>query len=313
MFPIVEARFLAPEVKLFRIEAPRIARKRKAGQFVILRVHDHGERIPLTIADSDPVSGTITIVVQGVGKTTKLLNAKEAGDSICDVVGPLGLPSHVEKFGTVVVIGGGLGTAIAYPTAKAFREAGNHVISIIGGRSRPFIILEDEVRAISNELLVTTDDGSYAEKGFVTEKLKSLITAGRTLDLVLAIGPIPMMRAVAEVTRPHGIRTVVSLNPIMVDGTGMCGGCRVIVGGRPQFACVDGPEFDAHQVDFQILIQRNAMYRDLERQSLERLHAEAAAKPVEAVPSAKCADGDPCRFVAKVPELSGVWKACGGA
>lgn len=313
MFPIVEARFLAPEVKLFRIEAPRIARKRKAGQFVILRVHDHGERIPLTIADSDPDTGTITIVVQGVGKTTKLLNAKEAGDSICDVVGPLGLPSHVEKFGTVVVIGGGLGTAIAYPTAKAFREAGNHVISIIGGRSRPFIILEDEVRAISNELLITTDDGSYAEKGFVTEKLKALIAAGRTLDLVLAIGPIPMMRAVAEVTRPHGIRTVVSLNPIMVDGTGMCGGCRVIVGGRPQFACVDGPEFDAHQVDFQILIQRNAMYRDLERQALDRLQADAAAKPVEPVPVAKCADGDPCRFVAKVPELHGVWKACGGA
>lgn len=313
MFPIVEARFLAPEVKLFRIQAPRIARKRKAGQFVILRVHDHGERIPLTIADSDPDTGTITIVVQGVGKTTKLLNAKEAGDSICDVVGPLGLPSHVEKFGTVVVIGGGLGTAIAYPTAKAFREAGNHVISIIGGRSRPFIILEDEVRAISNELLITTDDGSYAEKGFVTEKLKALIAAGRTLDLVLAIGPIPMMRAVAEVTRPHGIRTVVSLNPIMVDGTGMCGGCRVIVGGRPQFACVDGPEFDAHQVDFQILIQRNAMYRDLERQALDRLQADAAAKPVEPVPVAKCADGDPCRFVAKVPELHGVWKACGGA
>lgn len=311
MFPIVEARFLAPEVKLFRIEAPRIARKRKAGQFVIVRVHDHGERVPLTIADSDAEAGTITLVVQGVGKTTKLLNSKEAGDRIRDVVGPLGQPSHIENFGTVVVIGGGLGTAIAYPTAKAFREAGNHVICIIGGRSKPFVILEDEVRAISHELLVTTDDGSYAEKGFVTDKLKGLIEAGRKLDLVLAIGPIPMMRAVGEVTRPHGIKTVVSLNPIMVDGTGMCGGCRVIVGGRPQFACVDGPEFDAHQVDFQILIQRNAMYRDMERQALERMQSAPPAGSSEPV-AAHCADGDPCRFVQKVPELQGVWKACGG-
>ncbi len=307
MFLIVEARFLAPDVKLLRVQAPLIARKRKAGQFVILRVHDHGERIPLTIADSDPVAGTITIVVQGVGKTTKMLNLKSAGDSICDVVGPLGLPSHVEKFGTVVVIGGGLGTAIAYPTAKAFRQADNHVISIIGGRNRQFVILEEEVRAISNELFVTTDDGSYAEKGFVTDQLAALIAAGRKLDLVLAIGPIPMMRAVAEVTRPHGIKTVVSLNPIMVDGTGMCGGCRVIVGGKPQFACVDGPEFDAHQVDFQILIQRNAMYRDMERKALDQL-LQPPAPAVSAGKDAQCPDGDPCRFVEKVPELAGVWK-----
>ncbi len=320
MFPIVEARFLAPEVKLFRIQAPRIARKRKAGQFVIVRVHDEGERVPLTIADSDPEAGTITLVVQGVGKTTKLLNTKSAGESLCDVVGPLGLPSHVERFGTVVVIGGGLGTAIAYPTAKAFREAGNHVISIIGGRSRAFVILEDEVRAISHELYITTDDGSYAKKGFVTDELKALIAAGRKLDLVLAIGPVPMMRAIAEVTRPHAIRTVVSLNPIMVDGTGMCGGCRVIVGGRPQFACVDGPEFDAHQVDFQILIQRNAMYRDAERRSLAAWQADQAAgapatepKPEpELEPAGKgregaCASEGECRFVQKVPELAGVW------
>jgi ferredoxin--NADP+ reductase len=314
MFPIVEARFLAPEVKLFRIQAPRIARKRKAGQFVIVRVHEEGERVPLTIADSDPETGTITLVVQGVGKTTKLLNTKSAGDSLCDVVGPLGLPSHVELFGTVVVIGGGLGTAIAYPTAKAFREAGNHVISIIGGRSRAFVILEDEVRAISHELYVTTDDGSYAKKGFVTDELKALIAAGRKLDLVLAIGPVPMMRAIAEVTRPHGIRTVVSLNPIMVDGTGMCGGCRVIVGGRPQFACVDGPEFDAHQVDFQILTQRNAMYRDAERRSLEAWQADQAAGAPVTVPEpagqgreGACASEGDCRFVQKVPELAGVW------
>ena len=305
MFRIIEARFLAPDVKFFRIEAPLIARKRKAGQFVILRVHSEGERIPLTIADSDTAAGTISLVVQGVGKTTRLLNTKEAGDRLSDVVGPLGMPSHVEKFGTVVVIGGGLGTAIAYPTARAFREAGNHVIAIIGGRSRQFVILEDEVRAIANEVRITTDDGSYAKKGFVTDELKGLIADGRQLDLVLAIGPIPMMRAVAEVTRPHGIRTVVSLNPIMVDGTGMCGGCRVIVDGKAKFACVDGPEFDAHQVDFQILTQRNAMYRDTERRALERFQQEQTE-------AAACATGEECRFVQKVPELAGVWKG-GGA
>lgn len=311
MFPIVEARSLAPDVKLIRLVAPLIARKRKAGQFVIVRVHDHGERVPLTIADSDPADGTITLVVQGVGKTTKLLNSKNAGDSIADVVGPLGLPSHTQFVGTVVVIGGGLGTAIAYPTAKAFKQSGNEVLSIIGGRSRPFIILEDEVRAISDELFITTDDGSYMEKGFVTDKLKSLITAGRKIDLVLAIGPVPMMRAIAEVTRPHGIKTIVSLNPIMVDGTGMCGGCRVIVGGKPLFACVDGPEFDAHQVDFQILTQRNAMYRDLERQALDRFQADAAsAAAPPAPPSTRepghehCADSPGCQLVQRHPEVA---------
>lgn len=315
MFRIVEARFLAPEVKFFRIEAPAIARKRKAGQFVILRVHDHGERIPLTIADSDPGLGTISLVVQGVGKTTKMLNGLEAGDSILDVVGPLGMPSHIEALGTVVVIGGGLGTAIAYPTAKAFKQAGNRVISIVGGRSRPYIILEDEVRAISDELHITTDDGSYGRKGFVTDVLSGLIAGGTRIDLVLAIGPIPMMRAVAEVTRGPGIRTVVSLNPIMVDGTGMCGGCRVIVGGKPQFACVDGPEFDAHQVDFKILTQRNAMYRDMEREALERFQAGPSGvtpEPGVANPApADCESGGECRFVQRIPELAGVWK--GGA
>lgn len=308
MFKIVEARFLAPEVKLFRIEAPLIARKRKAGQFVIVRVHDHGERVPLTIADSDPAAGTITLVVQGVGRTTRQLNARDAGSAVSDVVGPLGQPSHIERYGTVVVIGGGLGTAIAYPTAKAFKEAGNTVLSIIGGRSRPYVILEEEVRAISDELMVTTDDGSYAEKGFVTDKLKGLIAAGRRLDLVLAIGPIPMMRAVAEVTRPHGIRTVVSLNPIMVDGTGMCGGCRVIVGGKPLFACVDGPEFDAHQVDFQILTQRNAMYRDQERAALDRWEEGSEAAATATATTAAAGGEGSCRFVEKYPQLAGAWK-----
>jgi ferredoxin--NADP+ reductase len=275
MYPILEARLLAPDVKLFRIQAPEIARKRQAGQFVILRVHDHGERIPLTIADSDDHS--ITIIVQGVGKTTRMLNALEAGHAIMDVVGPLGKPSEIHYLGTAVVIGGGLGTAIAYPTAKALKFVGNRVVSIIGARTRGLVILEHEMRAISDEVHVTTDDGSYGEKGFVTDKLRSLIEGGSPPDFVLAIGPIPMMRAIAEVTRPHRIKTVVSLNPIMVDGTGMCGGCRVIVGGKSQFACVDGPEFDAHDVDFKILAARNSMYRDAEQRAL----AEAAAHPVE--------------------------------
>ena len=197
-FQIVEARLLAADVKLFRVVAPRIARKRKAGQVVIVRVHAQGERVPLTIADSDPKDGTITIIVQGVGKTTRQLNGLEAGDHLTDVVGPLGKPSEIERYGTATVIGGGVGTAIAYPTAKALKLAGNHVISIIGARNRELLILEPEMRAISDELYVTTDDGSYAEKGFVTDKLKALMAAGRKIDYVLAIGPIPMMRAVAE-------------------------------------------------------------------------------------------------------------------
>ena len=279
MFPIVEARLLAPDVKLFVIEAPRIAKARRAGQFVILRVHEQGERIPLTIAAADAAQGTITIIVQGIGKTTKMLNLLEAGDTIPDVVGPLGKPSDIERYGTVVVIGGGVGTAIAYPTAVAMKQAGNHVISIVGSRTKELLILEDEVRATSDETFILTDDGSYGEKGFVTAKLQALIDAGRTIDFVLAIGPIPMMKAVAEVTRPRKIKTVVSLNPVMVDGTGMCGGCRVIVGGRSQFACVDGPEFDAHQVDFTILTQRNRMYADVEKEELAEFLANPQKHP----------------------------------
>ncbi|MGD1019304.1 MAG: sulfide/dihydroorotate dehydrogenase-like FAD/NAD-binding protein [Verrucomicrobiia bacterium] len=276
-FRIAEARFLAPDVKLFRVVAPRVARKQQPGQFVIVRIHEHGERIPLTIAESDPKEGTITLIVQGIGKTTKLLNQLDGDDIIPDVVGPLGKPSEIRLFGTVVVIGGGVGTAIAYPTAKALRQTGNHVITILGARTKGLLILEDEARAISDEVFVTTDDGSYGEKGLVTDKLKALIAGTRKIDLVLAIGPIPMMRAVAETTRPHAIKTLVSLNPIMVDGTGMCGGCRVQVAGRSQFACVDGPEFDAHEVDFAGLSKRNAMYRDAERQALERFVSDPKA------------------------------------
>jgi ferredoxin--NADP+ reductase len=275
MFRILEADFLAPDIKRFVIEAPRVARKRQAGQFVIVRVYDHGERIPLTIADGDPARGTITLIVQGIGRTTNLLNQLGRGDAVLDLVGPLGKPSGIKNYGTAVVIGGGVGAAIAYPTARAMHEAGNHVVSILGGRTRDLVILENEIRAISDELSVTTDDGSYGRKGLVIDPLKVLIAAGRELGLVLAIGPPRMMQAVAEVTRPHHIHTVVSLNSLMVDGTGMCGGCRIITTAGPRFACVDGPEFDAHTVDFNILVQRNRTYLDREAEELREFQGHA--------------------------------------
>lgn len=272
MNKILEARFLGPEVKLFRVVAPKIAEKRKAGQFVILRVDDHGERIPLTIADSNVSDGTITLIVQGIGATTQKLNSLKAGDEIHDIVGPLGKASHIENFGTAVSIGGGVGTAIAFPTAKALKEAGNYVISIIGGRSKDYVILEEELKEVCDEVYPTTDDGSYGFHGFVTQKLEEIIKSGKKIDFVLAIGPIPMMAAVAKVTEPYGIHTVVSLNPVMVDGTGMCGGCRAYVDNKPVFVCVDGPEFDAHKVDFKILTQRNKMYLPQEKLTLEQHH-----------------------------------------
>jgi len=270
MYKIKSAEFLAPGIKRFVIEAPKIAAKRKAGQFVIIRVDSSGERIPLTIADSNAAEGTITIIVQGIGKTTKQLNGLNSGDCISDVVGPLGKPSHIEYFGTAVSIGGGVGTAIAFPTAVALKQAGNHTISIIGGRSKELVLLEDELKIICDEVYPTTDDGSYGFHGFVTQKLQQLIDSGRKIDFVLAIGPIPMMKAIAEVTRPYGIKTVVSLNPVMVDGTGMCGGCRATVDNKTVFVCVDGPEFDAHQVDFDLLVQRNMTYTADEKKSLEK-------------------------------------------
>jgi ferredoxin--NADP+ reductase len=270
MYKIISAHFIAPEVKKFVIEAPKIARKRKAGQFVIIRIDEQGERIPLTIADSDSENGTITIIVQGIGKTTKELNLLENGEEIMDVVGPLGKPSHIENFGTAVSIGGGVGTAIAFPTAVALKEAGNHTISIIGGRTKEYVILEDELKEVCDEVYPTTDDGSYGFHGFVTQKLQEIIDSGMKIDFVLAIGPIPMMKAVAEVTRPLGINTVVSLNPVMVDGTGMCGGCRATVDNKTVFVCVDGPEFDAHKVNFATLERRNIAYNDSEKEALEK-------------------------------------------
>jgi ferredoxin--NADP+ reductase len=269
MYRIVSSNFLAENIKKFEIEAPRIARKRKAGQFVMIRVSEHGERIPLTIADSDPEKGTITIIAQGAGKSTRELNGKNAGDTLADVVGPLGTPSHIEYFGTAVSIGGGVGCAIAYPTAVALKKAGNHVITINGARTKDMVILEEEMKAVSDEAYITTDDGSYGFHGFVTQKLQELLDSGKKIDFVLAIGPIPMMKAVAEITRPYRIKTVVSLNPIMVDGTGMCGGCRVTVDNRIKFACVDGPEFDAHLVDFKNLADRNRIYLPEEKKSDE--------------------------------------------
>jgi ferredoxin/flavodoxin---NADP+ reductase len=289
LFKIIHAEFLAPGIKRFVLEAPRIARRQKPGQFVILRIYEEGERIPVTIENSDRDRGTISIVVQSAGKTTNLLNTLNTGDSILDVVGPLGKPSEIENFGTAVVIGGGVGTAMAYPTAAALKRAGNRVISIVGARTRELVILEKEMRDVSDALMITTDDGSYADKGFVTDKLRQLIQNGTRIDLVLAVGPIVMMRAVAEMTRKENIRTVVSLNPIMIDGTGMCGGCRVLIDGKSEFACVDGPEFDAHKVDFTVLVQRNSMYRDAEQQSMAEFQRAFEARLLGGASPGACA------------------------
>jgi len=290
VFPILEARFIAPGIQRFVIQAPRIARKQQPGQFVILRLYEHGERIPITIESSDPARGTISIVVQSVGKTTHLLNSLETGDAILDVVGPLGKPSEIRKFGTVVVVSGGVGTAMAYPTAVALKQAGNTVISIIGARTRELVILERELFQVSDTLLVTTDDGSHGVRGLVSDQLRHLIELGTHIDLVLAVGPIPMMKAVADLTRAPRIPTVVSLNPIMIDGTGMCGGCRVLVGGKSKFACVDGPEFDAHQVDFDVLVQRNSMYRGPEQESMAEFERDRDSL-LEAI---RCGYGEAC-------------------
>ena len=277
MYEIVEARPLARGIKLFVIKAPRIARKQKPGQFVIVRLDDCGERIPLTIADADAEAGTVTIVVQAIGKTTMLLSMLQAGDKLLDIVGPLGKPSEIENYGTAVVVSGSVGTAMAYPTARELKRAGNKVISIVGARSKELMVLEDEVRAVSDETLVVTDDGSYGSKGLVTDKLEEVM-ADQRVDYVLAVGPVPMMRAVARMTALEHIKTIVSLNSIMVDGTGMCGGCRVLVDNKSEFACVDGPEFDASRVNFEVLMQRNSMYREQERESIERLQADPQAE-----------------------------------
>ena len=275
MFKIREAKWLAPQVRWFVVEAPRVAARHRPGHFVIVRVREEGERIPLTIADSDANTGTITLVVQVIGATTERLCASQTGDSIRDVVGPLGRPTEIEKFGHVVLVGGGVGTAVIYPQAGALEEVGNKVSAVIGGRSKPYVIMEEELRAKCDVVYPCTDDGSYGYHGFVTGKLQELIDdKSDPVNAVLTAGPVPMMKNVAKVTREKRILTIASLNPIMVDGTGMCGGCRVTVGGKQKFACVDGPEFDAHEVDFEGLTDRLIAYREQEKRAWDRTHED---------------------------------------
>jgi len=261
---------LGPNVIRYLVDAPLVATHTKPGQFVIIRVTDHGERIPLTIADADPEMGTISLIVQTVGKTTREMSMLRPGNAIHDVVGPLGRPTHIQQFGTVLCVGGGIGTAPLYPIAKGMKEAHNHVITILGARTRDLLILEDDMRRVSDELIVTTDDGSYGTKGLVTDAIRSLVGDGTHIDQAVVIGPPLMMKFTSLLTKELGIPTMASLNPIMIDGTGMCGGCRVTVGGEMKFACVDGPEFDAHEVDWDTLIRRLGTYRMAEQVAAER-------------------------------------------
>jgi ferredoxin--NADP+ reductase len=255
-------------VVLNEIDAPLIAKKAKPGQFVILKANETGERIPLTMADTDPEKGTITIIYMVVGKSTALFRDLKVGDGYMDVIGPLGKPTHLEKVGKVVCVGGGTGVAVLHPITRGLKQAGNEVTCIIGARTKNLLILEDKMRAASHDLRICTDDGSYGHHGFVTEVLKEVLEKGG-IDLVVAIGPVPMMKFVSKMTKEYNVKTIVSLNPIMVDGTGMCGGCRVSIGGKTQFACVDGPEFDGHQVDYDELMNRLAAYKEDEKECYE--------------------------------------------
>ncbi|MBS4007830.1 MAG: sulfide/dihydroorotate dehydrogenase-like FAD/NAD-binding protein [Clostridium sp.] len=269
MYKLVTKRVLSDVAKLFEVEAPLVARKAKPGQFIILRIDEKGERIPLTIADSDPERGTVTIIFQEVGLTTKCLAKKEAGEYLADFVGPLGKPMEFpEHAGRIIAVGGGVGIAPIYPKVKGFYKAGMDVFSIIGARTKDFLILEDEMRLVSKELHVCTDDGSYGRHGFVSDVLQNFLDDGEPIAEIIAVGPLPMMRAIVNQTRPYGVKTVVSLNPIMVDGTGMCGACRVTVAGKTKFTCVDGPVFDGHEVDFDELVARSRMYHAEEKHAL---------------------------------------------
>lgn len=272
MFPIVKKRVLNETVTLMEIEAPLVARKALPGQFIIFRIDEEGERIPLTIVGYDREKGTVTIIFQKVGYTTMKLDTLNEGDALLDFVGPLGEPSHTEGVKRAAVIGGGLGVAIAYPQAKALHEAGCEVDLIVGFRNEHLIILKDELAAACTDLTIMTDDGSNGNKGFVTQALQAKLDAGKAYDEVIAIGPLPMMKAVCDLTKPKDIKTIVSMNPIMIDGTGMCGGCRVTVGGVTKFACVDGPDFDGHQVDWAEAISRSRMFRSEEQRAMEKLH-----------------------------------------
>jgi len=269
-FAILEKRTLASRIVLFRIKVPLIARKCQPGQFVILRLNEKGERIPLTISEYNREEGTITIVVQDAGRTTHELSLMEEGETIEDILGPLGRPTDIKRVGTVVGVGGGVGVALLYPEIKAYKEVGNRVISLIGAQNKDLLFFQDKVEAVSDKVIYSTDDGSFGYHGFVTELLKEILEKGEEkISEVIAIGPIPMMRVVAEITRPYKVKTIVSLNPIMVDGTGMCGSCRVKVGGQTKFACVDGPEFDAHLVDFDGLMKRQKRFLEEEKISLQ--------------------------------------------
>lgn len=276
MFKILERQDLTPTVHSFKIEAPAVARKAKAGQFIILRIDERGERIPLTIADYDAKSGVVTIVFMQVGTETRYLATLKAGDGLADFAGPLGRPTEIEKYGTVVCVGGGVGVAPIFPIARALREAGNKVVGVIGSRNKDLLFWEDRMRTVTDELIVTTDDGSYARKGVVTVPLKEVMDREK-VSLVVAIGPAIMMKFCAMTTKPYAVKTLVSLNPIMVDGTGMCGCCRVEVGGITKFGCVDGPDFDGHQVDWDGLVARQRTYLDLEKQSLAVWEKDRAA------------------------------------
>ncbi|OGS34001.1 MAG: ferredoxin-NADP reductase [Elusimicrobia bacterium RIFOXYB2_FULL_49_7] len=281
MYKIIRKEMLAANVLKMAIEAPDIARKRKAGQFVMLKIDRDGERIPLTIADADPTAGTVTIVAQVVGMTTARLSKMQAGDALSDFVGPLGKPTHIDKFGHVVGIGGGIGIAPLHPIAQAMKAAGNKVTSIIGARNRSLLIMGKEMERASDRVVVVTDDGSYGTKGFVTDALKTLYESREKIDLVVAIGPPIMMKMVVKLTKELGLPTLVSLNTIMIDGTGMCGGCRVTVGGETKFVCVDGPEFDGHQVDFDEMMRRLKMYDNQEKESISRLQESPHACQIE--------------------------------
>ena len=270
MYPILYKEDLAPKIHLFKIGAPAVARKAKAGQFIVVRIDEKGERIPLTIADWDDIEGSITIVFMEIGTTTSRLATLKAGDSLLNFVGPLGQPSHIEKFGTVVCVGGGVGVAPIFPIARSLRKAGNKVISILGSRCQDILFWQDRIKSVSDELIVTTDDGSCGLKGVVTVPLKGLLEGSNKVDRVIAIGPAVMMKFCARTSQPFGVKTVVSLNSIMVDGTGMCGACRVSVGGVTRFACVDGPEFDGHAVDWDLLAARQRMYLEEEKCSFDQ-------------------------------------------
>jgi ferredoxin--NADP+ reductase len=279
MYKVVSKKKLAPNITRFSVQAPAVAESRKPGQFVVIRACEEGERVPLTIVDSDPEAGTIDLIIQDAGYSTHQLCGMEPGDNLLDVLGPLGKPTEIQNYGTVVCVGGGVGTAVLYPIVKAMKEEGNEVITIIGARTKELVILEEELKEYSDELIVTTDDGSYGIEGFGSTVLKNMLEEGREINFVVAIGPTLMMKAVAEVTRPYEIKTIASLNSIMIDGTGMCGGCRVTVGDETKFACVDGPEFDAHLVDFDEQISRHQYYKDQEcklTEEIDKLKQEKA-------------------------------------